>query len=325
MATPLAYGTNKWIDSAEELTGLVACAAAAASTGAVMMDSAEVYNGGASERAVGAAARDTLTKGRLVVATKHLPLPYHFNAKSAVSSALTASLARLQTSSVDLYYLHMANTAMRPVEAYADAFADEVDAGRVRAVGVSNFSEDKLRRFHARLKERDVPLAAHQVELSLMRRATETSGMLRTCQELGVQLVAWAPLGGGAGRLTSAALADVEAGKPPDALSPAATALLRVVGEVAAARGGTVEAVAIAWVIKKGAVVLLGTRKAEHAAEGQQALSLELTDADMQRLDAIALEDEGMYATMMGGNAVTRLLARNVLVPLLQDPIASKQ
>lgn len=289
-----------------------------------MMDSAEVYQNGASERAVGAAARDASTHGRLVVATKHLPLPWQLNAKAAVTKALAASLEKLQMPAVDLYYLHMANTAMRPLEAYADAFADAVDAGLVKAVGVSNFSIDQLRRFHARLAERGVPLAAHQVEFSLMRRATESTGMLAACQELGVKLVAWAPLGGGKGRLTSRAFADLEAGKEVPGLTPEAAALLRTVGAVAAAHGGTVEAVAVAWLIKKGAVVLLGTRSAEHASEGVKALAIELSDADMQKLDAAALDDDGMYASMLSGNAASRFLAKRVLVPLLQDPIPAK-
>lgn len=324
VATPLGIGTNQWKDDATKLPGLIACAAVAATTGAVMMDSAEVYQNGASERAVGAAARDASTHGRLVVATKHLPLPWQLNAKAAVSKALAASLEKLEMSSVDLYYLHMANTAMRPLEAYADAFADAVDAGLVKAVGVSNFSVDQLRRFHARLAVRGVPLAAHQVEFSLMRRATESTGMLAACRELGVKLVAWAPLGGGKGRLTSRAFSDLEAGKSVPGLTPEAAALVRKVGGIAAAHGGTVEAVAIAWLIKKGAVVLLGTRSAEHAAEGVKALAIDLTDADMQQLDAAALDDDGMYASMLSGNAASRFLARRVLVPLLQDPIPSK-
>jgi len=321
VATPLGIGTNMWKDEAAALPGLIECASVAACTGAVMMDSAEVYQSGASERAVGAAARDASTHGRLVVATKHLPLPWHMNVKAAVSKALAASLENLQMPCVDLYYLHMANTAMRPLEAYADAFADAVDAGLIKAVGVSNFSIEQLRRFHARLSKCGVPLAAHQVEFSLMRRATETTGMLAACQDLGVKLVAWAPLGGGRGRLTSKAFADLEAGKPVPGLTAEAAMLLREVGAIAAAHDTTVEAVAVAWVIKKGAVALVGTRSAEHAAEGVNALSVDLTNADMQRLDAATLEDEGMYASLLSGNAASRFLAKRVLIPLFQDPL----
>lgn len=324
VATPLAIGTNMWKDEEGKMPGLIACAAAAAGNGAVMMDSAEVYQNGASERAVGIAAKDASTGGRLVIATKHLPLPWHYNAKAAVSKALAASLEKLKMPCVDLYYLHVAKTAMRPLESYADAMADAVDAGHVKAVGVSNFSEAQLRLFAARLATRGVPLAAHQVEFSLMRRAPETMGMVAACNELGVKLVAWAPLGGGKGRLTSRAFADLEAGKPMQELTPEASALLREVGAVAAAHGGTVEAVAVAWVIKKGAVVLLGTRQAEHAAEGAKALDMQLTDADMQRLDAAALENDNMYVSMFARNAVERFLAKNVLVPLLQEPVPSK-
>lgn len=325
LATPLGIGTNKWTDAEKDLPGLCECAKACLEVGAMMFDTAEVYNSGASERAVGSALKEAVAERRAVIASKHLPLPWHFNARKALREHLTATLERLQVPCIDLFYLHMANTATRPLHAYADGLADAVEAGLVRAVGVSNFSEAQLRSFHAHLATRGVPLAAHQVEFSLMRRAAETSGMLKACKDLGVVLVAWAPLGGGQGRLTTPTLASINAGTDVVGLTPEAAALVREVGAIAEAHeGATVESVAIAWTLSKGVVTLLGTRKATHALDGAQALSLKLTPEEIQRLDAVALDDDGMYKAMLAKNPLTRFAARRLLVPLLQDPLPSK-
>lgn len=324
LASPMGLGTNQWRDGTKQLPGLQECASAAFAAGAMMLDTAEVYTGGASERAVGEVVRSCDAHHGAVVSTKHIPLPWHVNAKKALGKSLHASLKRLQLPHVDLYYMHMANTAIRPLEAYADALADAVDAGLVRTVGVSNFSENQMRQFAKGLAKRGVPLAALQVEFSLLRRTPETTGLLQACKDLGVTFVAWAPLGGGKGRLTSAAFDALKVGRPVPGLSPSAAALLQEVGAVANEHGTTVEAVAIAWTIAKGAVALVGTRKGAHVTAAACALELKLTQADMDRLDTAALDNDGMYVSMLDKNLLTRFLARRVMVPLLQDPLPSK-
>jgi hypothetical protein len=76
--------------------------------------------------------------------------------------------------------------------------ADAVEAGKVRAVGVSNYSAAQLRVAHAALAERGIPLAANQVEYSLLHRAPEVNGVLDACRELGITLIAYQPLAMGA-------------------------------------------------------------------------------------------------------------------------------
>merc|ERR1712187_766447 len=114
-------------------------------------------------------------------------------------------------------------------------------------------------------------------------------------------------------------------GEEVQGISPAAAAVLKEVGVIAEAHdGATVESVAIAWAMAKGVVALLGTRKAGHLSEALHALELRLTDDEIQRLDSVALEDEGMYASMLEGNAFKRFIAKNVLAPLLQDPLRAR-
>ena len=75
--------------------------------------------------------------------------------------------------------------------------ADAVEAGKVTAVGVSNYSSEQMRQAHAALAARGLPLAANQVEYSLLHRQPETNGILDACRELGVTLIAYTPLAGG--------------------------------------------------------------------------------------------------------------------------------
>jgi aryl-alcohol dehydrogenase-like predicted oxidoreductase len=78
-----------------------------------------------------------------------------------------------------------------------EAMADLVEAGHIRSVGVSNFNADQMRRAHATLARRGVPLAVNQVQYSLLHRKIETDGTLETARELGVTIVAWSPLARG--------------------------------------------------------------------------------------------------------------------------------
>ena len=78
-----------------------------------------------------------------------------------------------------------------------DAMADLVEAGKIRSVGVSNFDPERMRRAHAALAKRGLPLAANQVQYSLLHRNIERNGVLETAKELGVTIVAWGPLASG--------------------------------------------------------------------------------------------------------------------------------
>ena len=79
-----------------------------------------------------------------------------------------------------------------------DRLADAVEAGKVKAVGVSNYSAAQMREAHAALAKRGIPLASNQVEYSLLHRQPEANGVLDACRELGITLIAYSPLAGGA-------------------------------------------------------------------------------------------------------------------------------
>ena len=159
-----------------------------------LFDTAEIYTMGASERTIGHCIKgsDRSAPASPVVLTKFFPMPWRLG-KPALLAALKRSLERLQLSRVDVYLLHF---PIPPValETWADALADAVQAGLTRAVGISNCNVMQTRMAHAVLAARGVPLACNEVELSLLKRAPERTGLLDTCKELGVTVIAYRPL-----------------------------------------------------------------------------------------------------------------------------------
>ena len=176
-------------------------------------------------------------------------------------------------------------------EAYLDGLAECVDRGLCRAVGVSNFNADRLRRAHARLAERGVPLASNQIQYSLLYRAPETSGVLQACRDLGVTPVAYSPLaqglltgkfGPGGGGVPSGPRRATQVGK--GAQAEPVVAALRSVGADAAARLGLGEGaaptpaqVALRWCCEKGTLPIPGGKNARQIREAAGALGWRLT------------------------------------------------
>jgi aryl-alcohol dehydrogenase-like predicted oxidoreductase len=181
----LAYGGAHGFE--EEKRALEVSVAA----GVDLFDTAAMYAGGASERRLG-----ELAVGRedVLIASK-FPSGFRFRAED-FPEELEASLARLGRSQIDLYQHHFP-TRRVSIPNLMNQLSDAVEAGKVRAVGVSNYSADQMREAHAALAERGIPLASNQVEYSLLHRQPETNGVLDACRELGVTLIAYTPLAGG--------------------------------------------------------------------------------------------------------------------------------
>ena len=163
--------------------------------GVTLVDTAEMYGNGASERIIGEILRERGFEGTPVIATKFAPLPYRFSAKSLLK-AVDRSLERLGIETIDLYQIHFPNPIFR-INTLMDALAETVKAGKVRRVGVSNYSADQMQRAHEQLASHGVSLASNQVEYSLLQRAPETNGVLEASRDLGVTLIAYSPIAQG--------------------------------------------------------------------------------------------------------------------------------
>jgi aryl-alcohol dehydrogenase-like predicted oxidoreductase len=204
-----------------------------------------------------------------------------------------ASLQRLRTDVIDLYYLHRWDKKV-PIEDSVGAMADLVRAGKVRAIGLSEVSALTLRRAHA-----VHPVSALQNEYSLWSRNPEIAG-LQACRELGVALVAFSPLARGflTGRLRDVSTfdaKDIRRGMPrfqPDNYA-ANLRLLDAYGALADEAGCTPAQLALAWLLAQGddVVPIPGTTRLDHLAENVAAAAVELPPALRDRVGAVINRD----------------------------------
>jgi aryl-alcohol dehydrogenase-like predicted oxidoreductase len=181
-----------------------------------------------------------------------------------------------------------------------EAMAALVAAGKIRAVGVSNFSAGQMRRAHAALARHGIPLASNQVRYSLVARGIETNGVLAAARELGVTIIAYSPLGQGllSGRFhDEPALITKRVG--PRRYMPLfrASGLARTrplvdeLRRIAAARGVTPSQVALGWLIRfhgETVVAIPGASRPRHAQEAAGAMGFRLSAEEMGRLDELS-------------------------------------
>jgi aryl-alcohol dehydrogenase-like predicted oxidoreductase len=252
----LGVGTNRWNTGEPGQARLNETLAAAVDVGMGFFDTAEVYGFGRSERAVGVAARQD---GRPVgLASKFAPLPTRLTA-AQFDSALDRTLERLGRGSLDLYYLHFPYS-LRGVDTWMTAMAKAVEAGKIRAAGISNCNVARMRKAADVLARYGIPLAANQVQYSLLHRAPETNGVLDACRQMDVALIAYRPIAGGA----------VSAGSRK---SHGPAALSDTLQEVAAARDATTLQVALAWLLKRDdhVIAIPGATKPDHVRQNSWA------------------------------------------------------
>ena len=278
----LAYGGAHGY--AEEKRAFEASVAA----GVTMFDTAEMYSGGASERRLGELARDK----DVLIATKFPPSP--FSRTEDMPQMLDASLARLGRSWVDLYQHHFPSSRVS-IPKLMDLMANAVEAGKVKAVGVSNYSAEQMRVAHAALTKRGIPLASNQVEYSLLHRQPEVNGVLDTCRELGITLIAYQPLASGAltGKYVTGArptgfrrFMRSFRGKGREALTPIVE-LLREIGERSAKSPAQV---ALRWLVEKETVLPIpGAKNGKQAADNAGVLTFCLTPEEIEALNQATL------------------------------------
>jgi aryl-alcohol dehydrogenase-like predicted oxidoreductase len=205
-----------------------------------------------------------------------------------VHSSIDASLQRLRTDHVDLYYQHRVDPKV-PIEETVGAMAELVQEGKTRHIGLSEASADTIRRAHA-----VHPITAVQTEYSLWTRDVEAE-VLPTCRELGIGFVAYSPLGRGflSGRFKSPDELDANDFRRngPRFTGDNLDANLRIaakVAEIANEKGITPAQLALAWVLAQGedVVPIPGTKRRKYLEENAAAVDVELTDDDLARIEA---------------------------------------
>jgi aryl-alcohol dehydrogenase-like predicted oxidoreductase len=231
----------------------------------------------------------------VAVATKFAALPWRLGRQSVIT-ALKDSLRRLGLSSVDLYQLHwhIRGLAEYHFAGYIDGLGDAVEQGLVKAVGVSNYSEKRLRDAYEQLKKRGIPLASNQVNYSLIYRLPEENGVKATCDELGITLIAYSPIAQGAltGKYTPENPPTGPRGRiyTPEFLRMLQPLINRI-KEIGENYGKTPTQVVLNWLIAQDNVIPIpGAKNAEQAKEFAGALSWRLSDEEIAELRSLASE-----------------------------------
>ena len=266
----------------------IALIRAAYERGATLFDTAEVYGPFTNEQMVGEAV--TPFRDEIVIATK-----FGFNIVDGKQSGLNsrpehigevcnASLKRLGVEVIDLFYQHRVDPNV-PIEDVAGAVGELIRAGKVKHFGLSEPGVQTVRRAHA-----VQPVTALQNEYSLWTRGPESNGILAVCEELGIGLVPYSPLG--KGFLTGAMGKDTKLGegdfrKLLPRFTPAAMeknqALIDLLKRMAGEKKATPAQIALAWLLaqKPWIVPIPGTTKLNRLEENLGAADVTLTPRDL--------------------------------------------
>lgn len=257
-------------------------------------DTAELYGGGKSERSLATALKSAgKSDDQIVVATKWFPL---LRTAANLPRTINYRLRHLDGYSIGLYMVHQPFGFSSP-ESEMAAMADLVEAGKIRAVGVSNFNAERMRRAHKALRARGLPLAANEVRYSLLHREIETNGVLETAKELGVTLIAYTPLA--AGLLTGRYHKNPELLKRQPRWHARATQrnlestrqLVGAMEEIGSRYNASIAQVALNWLIHsqgETVVAIPGASKVRQAEESAGAMKFRLSQDEISRLDELS-------------------------------------
>jgi aryl-alcohol dehydrogenase-like predicted oxidoreductase len=276
--------------------------------GGTLIDLADVYVGGESERIVGRWLADRGVRDDVVLATKaRFPVDgddrpnRHGLSRAWLTRAVDGSLARLGVDHLDVYQVH-AWDPITPVEEWLGALDDLVHAGKIGYVGVSNLTGWQLQKVALVARYEGLsPVVSLQPQYNLLAREVEWE-LLPVCAAEGIGVLPWSPLGGG--WLTGKYRRDerpagaTRLGEDPDrgveAYGKRATdrtfAILDVLREVADAHDATMSQVALAWLDAQPTVssTILGVRTMTQLEDNLGAVEVDLTVDDLQRLDEVS-------------------------------------
>jgi aryl-alcohol dehydrogenase-like predicted oxidoreductase len=261
--------------------------------GVTFFDTAEVYGPFTNEELVGEALEPF--KGRVVIATKFgwkhgekgpHPSVGPDSRPEQIKRVADASLRRLRVDSIDLFYQHRPDPIV-PIEDVAGAVKDLIQAGKVKHFGLSESNADQIRRAHA-----VQPVTALQSEYSIWWRNIEAE-ILPTCEELGIGVVPFSPLGRGylTGKVdenTTFDSTDIRARNPrfaPEAIK-ANRVVIELLVKIGARKGPTPAQIALAWLLahKSWIAPIPGSRKLERLDENLGAAEIQLTASDLDEI-----------------------------------------
>ncbi|MGH9738001.1 MAG: aldo/keto reductase [Candidatus Acidiferrales bacterium] len=262
--------------------------------GITLLDTADMYGGGANEELLA----KVLAKRRneVTLATKFGNMRnadgrfLGVNGTPAyVQEACEASLKRLKISTIDLFYLHRVDTNV-PIEETVGAMAQLIEQGKVRYLGLSEAGAKTIRRAHS-----TYPITALQSEYSIWTRDPEGE-ILDTCRGLGIGFVPYSPLGRGilTGKVKSAEFGPRDFRRISPRFQGENFAknleMVQRIEQIAAEKNCTPAQLALAWVLAQGqdVVPIPGTKRRTYLEQNLKALDVKLTSEDLRRIDKVA-------------------------------------
>lgn len=272
-------------------------------------DTAEAYGLGKSEQALAAALAGVGAKpGEVMIATKWLPIGRF---AGSIGRTIARRLDCLAPYPIDLYQIHFP-ASFSPIPAQLRAMAKLAKSGKIRYVGVSNFSAAQMRLAYRVLAEEGIALVSNQVLYSLLKRDIERNGVLETAQELGISLIAYSPLAQGVltGRFHEdpASFAGLSRMRTMSMRSerarlPRTRALIDELRRIASGRGVTPAEVALNWTVTfhGGTIVAIpGASKVSQAEHNAHAMSFTLSTDELERIDELSRQVVGLRAVNAG-------------------------
>ncbi len=257
-------------------------------------DTAEIYGDGNSEKTLsGALVNAGKIDGDIVIATKWNPF---LHTARNIQRTIGKRQRYLSPFKIDLYQVHFPNS-FSSIEKQMTAMAALVEEGKIRSVGVSNFSADQMRQAHAALAKHGLPLASNQVRFNLLDREREKEGVLDTAREMDVTIIAYSPIA--QGLLTGKFHKDNElVEKLPFSrkrqfkrMLEKSRPLVNLLEEIAASYGCTPSELALSWVINylgETIVAIPGSTRSEQALQNVRAMALKLSQDEMEKLDTLS-------------------------------------
>jgi aryl-alcohol dehydrogenase-like predicted oxidoreductase len=268
----------------------------ALNSGMNLIDSAEIYGSGYAECAVARALKAAgKSPDEVVISTKWFPI---LKRAKSMRKAVKKSTERLSPYPIDLYLVHMPYS-ISSINTQMNEMADLLESGKIRAVGVSNFSADRMVKAHDALAERGIPLAANQVNFSLLKRGIESNGVLETAKELGVTIMAYTPLGQGilTGKLhQNPELVDnmprFRRSRLRGGLKKTKQ-LIESLEAIAQEHNATVAQVVLSWTTNYHGdtiIAIPGASKTYQAEQNAEAMRISLSSEQMENISSLSLE-----------------------------------
>jgi len=294
----MSFGTGDarrpWILNEDEARPLLR---AGYEAGINFFDTANTYAAGTSEEIVGKVLAELAPREELVIATKVYnrmrDKPNGMGlSRVAIMTEIDNSLRRLKTDYVDLYQIHRADPNT-PFEETMEALHDVVKAGKARYIGASSMWTWQFAKYqHAADLNGFTRFISMQDQVSLYYREEERE-MLPFCEEDGIGVMPWSPLGGGRltrpwGTRTARSTTDIYAKSMYDNETNGTKDVVDALERLSRERGVSMAKLALAWVLNKPVVTapIIGVSKLQHLEDALAALSVELSPEDVARLEA---------------------------------------